>query len=96
MLIGWSEAELAEASELPKVRVFLDTLFRRDLINLGIYAEATEIVNIERSIWGCWIPLENYLRLLQWTARQLRSGQRTTVPKDVETLLDHLEVNEEA
>ena len=52
LLIGWSESELAEASELPKVRVFLDTLFRRDLINLGIYAEATEIVNIERSIQG--------------------------------------------
>ena len=42
------------------------------------------------------ISLENYLRLLQWTARQLRSGQRTAVPKDVETLLDYLEVNEEA
>ncbi len=26
------------------------------------------------------ISLESYLRLLEWTARQLRSGQRSTVP----------------
>ncbi len=42
------------------------------------------------------ISLESYLRLLEWTARQLRSGQRSTVPKDVETLLDYLDVNEDA
>ena len=42
------------------------------------------------------ISLKSYLRLLEWTARQLRSGRRTTVPKDVESLLDHLEVNEDA
>ncbi len=36
------------------------------------------------------------MRLLEWTARQLRSGQRSTVPKDVETLLDYLDVNEDA
>jgi hypothetical protein len=42
------------------------------------------------------ISLENYLRLLEWTARQLRSGARTTVPQDIEALLDHLEVNEDA
>jgi len=42
------------------------------------------------------ISLENYLKLLEWTARQLRSGQRSTIPADLETLLDHLEINEEA
>ncbi len=50
LLIGWCEIELTEAPELPKVREFLDTSFRRDLINLGFYAEATEIVSIEQPI----------------------------------------------
>lgn len=48
LLIGWSESELAGAPELPKVREFLDTSFRRDLINLGIYVEATGLMDIER------------------------------------------------
>ena len=49
LLIGWSETELSGAPELPKVREFLNTSFRRDLINLGIYVEATGLVDIERS-----------------------------------------------
>lgn len=50
LLIGWSEAEFSGAPELPKVCEFLDTLLRRDLINMGIYAQTTELANFERSI----------------------------------------------
>ncbi len=52
--------------------MFLDTLFRRDLINRGIYAEATEIVDIERSIQGREDPspeqgeLEVVARMIQY------------------------------
>ena len=42
------------------------------------------------------ISLEDYLRLLTWTARLLRSGQRSTIPKDLEAILDHMDVNHEA
>jgi hypothetical protein len=42
------------------------------------------------------ISLENYVKLLKWTARLLLSGQRRTIPKDLEAVLDHLDVNHEA
>ena len=41
------------------------------------------------------ISVEDYLRLLTWSARQLRSGQRDQVPRDLESVLDHLDVNHE-
>ena len=42
------------------------------------------------------MSLDDYLKLLKWTARLLRSGQRKTIPKDLGTILDHMEVNAEA
>ena len=42
------------------------------------------------------ISFKDYLRLLEWTARQLRSGRLQNIPQDVEALLDRLKVNEEA
>ncbi len=42
------------------------------------------------------ISLDDYLKLLKWTARLLRSGERTTIPKDLGTILDSLEVSAEA
>jgi len=42
------------------------------------------------------IRLEEYVELLQWTARQLDSGARSTIPRDLEAILDHLEVKPEA
>ena len=41
------------------------------------------------------ISLEDYLKLFQWTARLLQSGQRSTIPKDLEAVLDRLDVNHE-
>lgn len=41
------------------------------------------------------ISLEDYLKLLRWTARLLESGQRSTIPKDLEAVLDRLHVNHE-
>ncbi len=38
------------------------------------------------------ITLPNYVQLLQWTAAQLRSGQRDTIPADLMTVLDHFQV----
>ena len=42
------------------------------------------------------ISLEDYLKLLKWTARLLRSGQRSTIPQDLEAILDRMDVNHEA
>ena len=39
------------------------------------------------------MSLEDYLRLLKWTARLLRSGQRSTIPQDLEAILDQMDVN---
>ena len=36
------------------------------------------------------ISWENYLKLLRWTGRQMRSGARSTVPRDLEAVLDQL------
>jgi hypothetical protein len=42
------------------------------------------------------ISLENYVNLLNWTANVIKSGQRDTIPSDLEAVLDHLDVNHEA
>ena len=42
------------------------------------------------------ISLEDYLKLLKWTARLLKSGARKTIPKDLASVLDHLDVKHEA
>ena len=42
------------------------------------------------------MSLEDYLKLLKWTARLLRSGQRTTIPGDLKAILDQMDVNHEA
>lgn len=42
------------------------------------------------------ISLADYVQLLQWTAEQLKSGQRSTIPKDLAKILDHLAVKEDA
>lgn len=41
------------------------------------------------------ISLADYLGLLFWTARQIRSGQRATVPRDLESFLDRLHLKSE-
>ncbi len=41
------------------------------------------------------ISLQDYLKLLTWTARLLQSGQRSKIPKDLESLLDRLDLNHE-
>ncbi|MGM0487563.1 MAG: hypothetical protein ACQESR_12485, partial [Planctomycetota bacterium] len=33
-------------------------------------------------------------RLLDWTARMLRSGERSTIPKDLASILDHMAIEE--
>ncbi len=38
------------------------------------------------------ITLSNYVQLLQWTAVQLGSGQRDTIPVDLVSVLDRFEV----
>ncbi len=38
------------------------------------------------------ITLPNYVQLLQWTAVQLKSGQRDTIPVDLASVLDRFEV----
>ncbi len=42
------------------------------------------------------ISLADYVKLLQWTAQQLRSGQRSTIPHDLAAVLDHLNVKHDA
>jgi hypothetical protein len=42
------------------------------------------------------ISLADYVRLLQWTAQQLRSGRRDTIPADLAAVLDHFDVQPEA
>jgi hypothetical protein len=41
------------------------------------------------------VSLDDYVRLLRWTAQQLRSGQRATIPADLATVLDHFEVQQD-
>ena len=42
------------------------------------------------------LSLEDYLQLLEWSARLLKSGERKTMPKDLGAILDHLDVNHQA
>ena len=42
------------------------------------------------------ISLVNYVKLLQWTAQQLHSGERSTIPHDLAAVLDHLNVKHDA
>ena len=42
------------------------------------------------------ITLDVYVQLLKTTGEMLRSGERTTIPKDLVALLDRMEVNPEA
>ena len=41
------------------------------------------------------VSLDDYVRLLRWTAQQLRSGQRDTILADLATVLDHFEVQQD-
>jgi hypothetical protein len=41
------------------------------------------------------ISLQDWLKLLKWTARLLKSGARSRIPKDLEAVLDHFDVNHE-
>ena len=41
------------------------------------------------------VSLENYVQLLTWTARQLRSGQRDTIPADLASVMDHFDVQQD-
>ena len=42
------------------------------------------------------MKFEDYLKLLKWTAELLRSGQRSTIPKNLGAILDSMDVNSEA
>ena len=35
------------------------------------------------------------MRLLKWTAKQLKSGRRDTIPADLAAVLDHFEVQQD-
>ena len=41
------------------------------------------------------ISLREYVQLLKWTAKLLRSGERTTIPKDLGAILDRLNMSQE-
>ena len=41
------------------------------------------------------ISLDDYLRLLDWTGRQLRHGKRGAIPKSLAPILDRLSIREE-
>ncbi|MGM0485267.1 MAG: hypothetical protein ACQESR_00700 [Planctomycetota bacterium] len=38
------------------------------------------------------MSLNSYRRLLDWTARLIHSGERSTIPKDLAAILDHMNV----
>ncbi|MFO7905132.1 MAG: hypothetical protein ACQESR_25380 [Planctomycetota bacterium] len=38
------------------------------------------------------MSLDSYPRLFDWTARMLRSGERSTIPKDLAAILDHMNI----
>jgi hypothetical protein len=42
------------------------------------------------------VSLVDYVALMEWTGKLLRSGQRTTIPGNLAELLDHIKVNPEA
>ena len=41
------------------------------------------------------MSLKDYVHLLKWTNKMIQSGERSTIPKDIETVLDHMQVNPE-
>jgi hypothetical protein len=41
------------------------------------------------------ISLDSYLELLKWTARELQSGERQTIPKHLESILERMEIDHE-
>ena len=41
------------------------------------------------------ISLADYVKLLKWTARLLKSGERSKIPKDLASILDRLDLNHE-
>jgi hypothetical protein len=38
------------------------------------------------------VSLKDYVRLLKWTAEKIMSGERETIPRDLESVLDYLQV----
>lgn len=42
------------------------------------------------------VSLEDYVKLAKWTVKLIQSGQRTTIPGDLEAVLEHMDVNPEA
>ena len=42
------------------------------------------------------ISLESYEKLLKWTMRMLASGERKTIPKDLESVLESMDLDHEA
>ncbi|MGM0489791.1 MAG: hypothetical protein ACQESR_23910 [Planctomycetota bacterium] len=42
------------------------------------------------------MSLDSYQRLLDWTARLIQSGERSTIPKDLAAILDHMNIEQEA
>ena len=42
------------------------------------------------------IKLEDYRRLLEWTARQLRAGTRSTIPQDLDAILELISIQGDA
>jgi len=42
------------------------------------------------------MSLDSYERLLNWTAVMLRSGERKTIPKDLASILDRMDIEQEA
>ncbi|MFO7904714.1 MAG: hypothetical protein ACQESR_19980 [Planctomycetota bacterium] len=42
------------------------------------------------------MSLDSYQRLLDWTARLIRSGERSTIPKDLAAILDHMNIEQAA
>ncbi|MGM0490378.1 MAG: hypothetical protein ACQESR_26940, partial [Planctomycetota bacterium] len=42
------------------------------------------------------MSLNSYQRLLDWTARLIQSGERSTIPKDLAAILDHMNIEQAA
>ena len=42
------------------------------------------------------MSFDSYLRLLDWTARLILSGERSTIPRDLAEILDRMNIEEEA
>ena len=42
------------------------------------------------------LSFDSYLRLLEWTAHLIQSGERSTIPKDLAEILDRMNIEEDA